>query len=329
MVADSRRALNASTRGSCAPEGRPALVWAVSTFDGQRQLSNPTSVSAGIGAGGMLFGLPFLGVGLLVLAVAVGTLPTRTSGQQPPTFVLLAFGSVFAVVGAFVMIAGLRGWLRQRRRDALFATHPDEPWRGDYPWDPRHSYDRASNPIPAFGLALFMTLFLSMFNYFAFFTDEVPLPIKAFIGLFDLVLALVWLHAFYVLGRRLKYGATRVRFDTFPFLVGHPLRVTLELPRALRSFPELRATLRLAEQKWETHYNGNKRNQRLVTYERWAEEQVIPRDRIDGAVTLEFMIPAGAPTNDLASPTARYWELQLDAETPGIDYHGLFLLPVY
>ena len=77
------------------------------------------------------------------------------------------------------------------------------------------------------------------------------------------------------------------------------------------------------------NYNGNKRNQQLVTYERWAEEQVIPRDRIDGAVTLEFMIPAGAPTNDLASPTARYWELQLDAQTPGIDYHGLFLLPVY
>lgn len=305
-------------------------MWAVSAFDGQRLLQNHVPVSAGMGAGSILFGLPFLGVGLLVMGLATGVVPVHaTSGTTPPTFVLLAFGGVFSAVGAFVVTAGLRGWLRQRRRDALFAANPDEPWRGDHDWDPRYAYDRASDPVPAFALALFLSLFLSIFNYVAFFADEVPLPARVIIGLFDLILLFAWGGAFYVLGRRLKYGATRVRFHSFPFLAGHPLRVTLELPRALRSFPELRARLRLAEQKWETYSHGSKRGQQLVTYERWAEEQVIPRDRIDGAVTLEFMIPPGAPPTDLASTTARYWELQLDAETPGIDYHGRFLLPVY
>lgn len=301
----------------------------MSTFDGQKRLSNPTGVSLGVGLGGVLFGCPFLAAGLFVLALAAGAVPLSSAdGQPPPVWVLFAFGSVFAAAGGLIMSAGLRGWLRQRRRDAAFALNPDEPWRGDYPWDPRHAYDRAGNPLPTFGFAVFMTLFLSIFNYFAF-ADDTPLPVKGFIAFFDLIGLAVWGAGFYVLGRRLKYGATRVRFASFPFLVGHPLRVTLELPRALRDFPELRATLRLAEQKWEKRRSGNKTSHELITYERWAEEQVIPRDRIDGAVTLEFMLPPGAPATDLASPEARYWELQLDAETPGIDYHGLFLMPVY
>ncbi len=300
------------------------------TFDGQKQLTNHAGVGAGFGLWAVLFGCPFLGAGLFVFALSAGTIPLSSeSGKPPPAWVLVVFGAVFALVGGALMTAGLRGWLRERRRDAIFARHPDEPWRGDHPWDTRYSYDRGSDPLPVLALAAFMTLFLSMFNYFAFFDDQAPLPVGCIVGVFDVLCLAVWGAAFHVLGRRLKYGKTRVRFDTFPFLVGHPLRVTLELPRALRDFPELRATLRLAEQRWEKSRRGNKTTHTLVTYERWAEEQVIPRDRIDGAVSLEFAVPAGAPTTDLASTTPRYWELQLDAETPGIDYHGLFLLPVY
>lgn len=301
-----------------------------STFDGTRRLQNHAGVSMGLGLSGVFFGLPFLAVGVFVGLLVGGAVPLPSGEHQVPLWVLVAFGLVFGLVGATVVLAGLRGWLRQRRRDALFARYPDEPWRGDHDWDERVARDRGSNLLGRFAAAAFVTLFLSIFNYLAFFTREVPFPVIGIVAVFDLILVFVWGLAFYTLGRRLKYGRTRVRLSTFPFLVGHPLRVTVELPPALRDFPALRATLRLAEQRWETHRTSNGTSSQRVTYERWAEERVIPAEELGREVGLEFLIPPGAPATDLGSATAqRYWELQLDAETPGIDYHGLFLLPVY
>jgi hypothetical protein len=298
-------------------------------FNGSKQLQNHPTVSYGAGAGAILFGLPFLGVGVFMTLVGFGAVSTDPADVHAPLWLLGVFGLVFGIPGALIISAGVRGLIARQRRRAALARNPDEPWRADHAWDERASRDRASNPLGYFGMAAFMTLFLSLFNYFVFTKPDVPIMIKGLIGLFDLVLVALWLCAFYVLGRRLKYGSTRVRLSTFPFLVGHPLKVTVELPAALRDFPELRATFRLVEQVWETRGAGKNRSQQLISYERWGEEQVIPRDRIGRELGLEFDVPAGAPATDLTGAKARYWELQLDAETPGIDFHGLFLLPVY
>lgn len=299
-------------------------------FRGEKQLQNHPAVSHGVGAGGILFGLPFLAAGAFMMLLGAGTVPMdATSSDAPPPWVLGAFGLVFAIPGAAIMTGGVRGLVARSRRRAALARNPDAPWHADHPWDERVARDRASNPLGHFALAAFMTLFLAGFNFFAFGVEGSPIPVKVIIGIFDLVLVAVWGNAFYVLGRRLKYGTTKVRLAMFPFLVGHELKVTVELPTALRDFPELRATLRYVEQLWEVHGSGKNRSKRLVSYERWAEEQVIPRDRIGRELGLEFDVPAGAPPTCLAETPAHFWELQLDAETPGIDYHGLFLLPVY
>lgn len=298
------------------------------TFDGSRRLANHPTISSGVGLVGLLFGLPFLGVGLFVMAL--GTLIPLEQADAPPRGFLVLFGLVFAIPGALLMLAGagtaLRGWRSHR----LLAEHPDEPWLADHPWDRQLAKDRAQGLLGPFGAALFMTLFMSIFNSFIFFgPDDVPVFAMVIVGIFDLLLLLVWGNAFYVLGRRLKYGEGQLRLGSFPFFAGQPLRVTAELPRALRDFPQLKATLRYVEQVWETTGSGKNRSRSLVAYERWAEEKVLPADWVGREVELEFQVPAGAPPTDLSASPARYWELQLDAETPGIDYHALFLVPVY
>ncbi|MCO5169057.1 MAG: hypothetical protein M9894_22165 [Planctomycetes bacterium] len=299
------------------------------SFDGARQLSNHPTIGGGMGLVGLFFGLPFLAAGLFVMAL--GTLvPMDNPESAPPAGFMVVFGLVFAIPGAGLMIAGARSALRGLRSRRLLAQHADEPWLADHDWDPRVVRDRAQGVLGPFGAAGFMTLFLSIFNGLVFFGDEdVPVFAMVIVGLFDLLLLFVWGYAFYVLGRRLKYGEGQLRLGSFPFFAGQPLRVTAELPRALRDFPELKATLRYVEQVWETRGTGKNRSRTLVAYERWAEQRVLPAEEVGREVELEFQVPPGAPPTDLSASPARYWELQLDAETPGIDYHALFLVPVY
>ena len=206
-------------------------------FDGSKRLDNHPGVSHGVGPLGILFGLPFLAAGVCMALVVSGTIEMKPGSVHAPPWVLGALGLVFAIPGALIMLAGVRSLVAQTLRRAALARHPGEPWRADR-WDERVARDRASNPLGHFGVAAFITLFFAGFNYFAFGTAEAPILVKLIVAFFDLVVVALWANAFYVLGRRLKYGATKVRLSTFPFHVGHPLKVTVELPSALRDFPE-------------------------------------------------------------------------------------------
>lgn len=302
---------------------------------GERLLNHP-QVSAGFGQSGCcaaLFGLPFLGVGLLVIAVAFGEV--GGANEDLPPWILGAFGSVFALVGLFVSVVGVQGWVTGRRRQALLDAHPDEPWR-EHDWDEREAHDRSTGPLAMFAIAAFMTLFLSMFNYVLFVdpkaSAEAPCFAKGIILLFDAVCVALWGYAFYLLGRRLKYGRAKVRYNEFPLVAGRPLRITLELPSTLSGFESLKATLRCAEQVWETSETsepGESSKRTLVTYELWRQEMTLTADEVGRDASFTFELPEDAPPTALHANPPRFWEVQLDAETPGIDYHGLFLLPVY
>ncbi len=48
-----------------------------------------------------------------------------------------------------------------------------------------------------------------------------------------------------------------------------------------------------------------------------------------GEIPISIRLPQGDFSNRLLDTPRRYWELEVKAETPGIDYHAAFLLPVY
>jgi hypothetical protein len=48
-----------------------------------------------------------------------------------------------------------------------------------------------------------------------------------------------------------------------------------------------------------------------------------------GRARLTFDLPDDAPGNDLWAEPPRYWELEVTARATGVDYRGLFMLPVY
>lgn len=285
------------------------------------------TIGGGTGAGcAILFGLPFLAAGVVILLAALG----HIDGQKnAPTWVIAAVGLVFGLAGLGISLSGVRGALRARRRERDHALHPDEPWRWDYPWDGERCA-RIGSTAALFAVAGFMTLFLVPFNYFMVADPKAPLFAKAIVGLFDLLALAVWWGAFYGLFQRLKYADGEVRLVDFPCQRQRPIKLRARFPRALRGFERLDATLRIVRERWERRQSGSKTTNVLVMDEVWKETRTLSPDAIDGGgALLEFTPPADAATTELSHDPPIYWELELKAETPGIDYHACYLVPVY
>jgi len=305
--------------------------------DPQRtKLVGHTTLPATSAGGGclVLFGLPFIAVGVGAALVSVGYIPlAQGRSQDAPVWVMGAFGAVFGLAGLAVSWMGVAGMLRARAARARKEEHPIEPWYWDYDWDSRCAESGGLGPVFQTFLAfLFMTAFLSIFNWWAFFSDEGPLPVKIFVSLFDLIDLLVLWGAIYGLFQFFKYGKSRFHFARFPFRPGNSVEGGLEAGRALAAAPSMSLTLRYIEEVMETHRSGSKTSTNQVLYLLHEIKQELSAAQFanaDASIPISIRLPAGEFSNRLIESPRRYWELEVKAETPGIDYAARFLLPVY
>ena len=90
--------------------------------------------------------------------------------------------------------------------------------------------------------------------------------------------------------------------------------------------------LRHIEEMWETSDSGNKRNMFKVCYELYRQTQKLDASEVAGRERLEMQwhLPGDAGlTTCMDRQPLRYWQLEMQADTPGVPYHRLFLVPVY
>lgn len=95
-------------------------------------------IPATAGGGGgrlILFGLPFITVGLIAVLLSLGYLPIDDDEINGPRWLLTVFGGVFASAGLGVAWLGLSGMFRERAARRRKEEHPLEPWCWDHPWD--------------------------------------------------------------------------------------------------------------------------------------------------------------------------------------------------
>jgi hypothetical protein len=302
------------------------------TFGGsKRELSEHPNIVPELGLGSMsVFFRLFVGFGVGVMGlyfIVLGVLVLRDDPRNVPGAGFMGgSGLLVGALGAGLLGAGLR----ELRKRQLLARHPNEPWRVDHDWEARMASDRAQGLVAPFAKAISLTLVMLILNGLLLVPEDVPPWVRLFVGGSSLVLLPMWRHAFHKLGQRRKYGIMRLRLGSFPFFIDQPLRVTAELPQALRDC-SVKATLRYVEEGWERRGRGRDRGQCLVAYERWAEVRVVLAEEkeSESEVSFNFQLPHGAPSTEISPMGARYWELQLDARTPGGDHRALFLLPVY
>lgn len=282
--------------------------------------------------GTVAFGGVFVAVGTLIALVGARVIPVDPRGVHAPWWVLTVIGVVFALCGGGVWAMGLRQYRAERHRAYARRRHPGRPELADYPWDPHgYSAPRWSRAAKALAGALLMSLFLSVFNWWAFFTDS-PFMVKAVTALFDLILVLVWWEALTRVGRALRFGGSRLDFAQFPFHPGQTVVLRWHPARGIAEVRKGRFTLRCVEEWFEQRGSGKHRSVQLVHEEKWAMHQHLDHPdtlRHERRQELRFDLPPSAPTTRLDADRPVFWELEITLDLPGLDFEEVYLVPVY
>jgi len=299
--------------------------------------ATPVGTATGLPAWGMvLFGLPFVGVGIWGSLAGLEIIPVDPSNVHAPMWVLAVFGIVFFCAG--VMLWGM-GWrqvshLRKVRQHAQL--HPNLPAMTDYYWEESgYSPSRWQPVLKGLSGALFMTVFLSIFNWWAFGSGDHSWFLKIIVSVFDLLLIYIWFVTFKSIVHALKFGKTRLEFSQFPYYLGDYFQANIQLPAGLERVESAKMVLRCVREFYETQGYGKNRNKKLVHEQLWAEEQAWTGAEIGqwpSYLKGTFAIPNTAPSSRITAQADEkpiFWELEMQLAVPGVDLKQSYLVPVY
>lgn len=281
--------------------------------------------------GAYVFGSVFVVVGTLIVLVGTRVIPVKQSDVHAPWWVLTVMGVVFALAGLGVWGMATRQYRAERRRREAERRYTGEPAFADYAWDTAgFAVPRWSRAIKGLAGAAGLSLFLSIFNYWAFGTKS-PWMVKAVTLLFDLILVAVWFEAFLRLGRAVKFGGARVEFARFPYRLGEPVVARWCPAAAVVSARDGTFTLRCVEEWYEHRGSRKNRSAHLVQQEVWsATARLAAKTFTPGeTVELRFEPPADAPPTQLSAGKPTFWELEVKLDLPGLNFQELYLVPVY
>jgi len=277
-------------------------------------------------------GLPFAGMGTFILLMGLGKIEVDPGKVHAPMWIIALFGLLFVLAGLSFIWHGLDGVRRKAKIKIVKTTRASSPWLWDYAWQTLGISDNKLKKV-MHGLIMLIVVgaFLAPFHWWAFASGEGPLMVKIMVVFFDLVFGLGGgYYFFHNLALFLKYGNTRLRFSSFPFFLGDKLSVLLvDLPAEIN---QLQLDLRFIEEKYETRQRGNSKESRVVCYQLYHEARILRGREVaaSGKLSLEWNLPHEKDlTTTLSQRPARFWELEVKADTPGVDYHSRFLLPVY
>lgn len=298
------------------------------------QLNNrqPVSRTTIHGWPSFFFGLPFAGMGTFILLMGLGKIEVDPGKVHAPMWIIALFGLLFVLAGLSFIWHGLGGVRRKAKIKIVKTTRASSPWLWDYEWQALGISDNKLKKV-MHGLIMLIVVgaFLAPFHWWAFVSDEGSIMVKAMVVFFDLVFGLG--GGYYFLNNLalfLKYGNSRLRFSSFPFLLGDTLSVVLVgLPSEIN---QLQLDLRFIEEQYETRGSGRNKESRVVCYQLYHEERILKGREVasSGKLSLEWGLPNEPEmTSTLSQRPARFWELEVKADTPGVDYHSRFLLPVY
>lgn len=248
-------------------------------------------------------------------------------------------GAVFILVSLYGLYATWGTWTAHRT-DSLRQTHPDAPWRIRPEW-------RTARFVSERGVDWGLMLFASVWNaiawpaaLYAIYTQwQRPEPDweVLVIAAFPLVGAGVawlavrgWLH-------RQKFGDTTLQMQTMPARLGTPLQMIIQTGVDREAAPEDGFHVRLTCYRRSIRYTTDSDGDRRREVEKdvlWRDEKRVRGRGYGTAGQLElpvtFTLPADPPPSTPEKRENRImWEVDVDAEVPGLDFDAAFEIPVF
>jgi len=283
--------------------------------------------------GAILFGGVFVLVGLGIIGLAADWFPIREVSKQAPDSVIAVIGVVFAGCGAMVIGMGFREWKRIGRMKAFRSRYPNEPAMQDHVWDREgHTPPRWQSAFTVLGGAIFMTVFMSAFNWVAWFTANAPIVIQIVTVLFDLLLVFLWFQAIRALIRAVRFGDCRVHYPRFPLRPGEEIDLRFTLPAGVEQVRAAILRLRCLQEYVVKSRRGHNRSSVLRQDQLYLEERRITAGEIGSApreLRATFLLPEASPATQLDEKMPVAWEVELELDVPGVNAVYPFLLPVY
>jgi hypothetical protein len=208
----------------------------------------------------------------------------------------------------------------------------NRPWLWDYPWQASGMTDNKlqESLTSVVALAVFVT-FLAPFNWIAFLSDSGGIFWQVLTGLIDVII-LVGVGGYLLkkVGQFWTFGNGRVSFQEFPFFLDQTMSLTIE--RLPIDISTVQFNLRCIEEAYEIRKRGRKQESIVVCYQIYHDTQTIRGELINetGQLRCSWNLPDDKHlTSTPSERPATFWELEVRAERPGLDYHSRFLLPIY
>ena len=296
-------------------------------------LNHPTQSSAPIdGWKSILFGLPFLLIGLFMEATTFDFIPVH--GKHAPEWMLSLIGVFFGLPGLFLVIHGVLGLIRKAAHDREAAQFPGQPWYSDHHWRKEGSTFSAFHAmVSRLIAALGWSAFLVPFFWIGLRERGMARVFLAGAILFALLGLIFWYRWAQMLADLLRYGNSFLNYDQFPYYLGSTLRARLRAPQHVSDLDELSFTLRCVQEKYVTTGTGNNRKTQVVCYELYTDSHTLSRDQIiglaGGDIPIEFPLPPDQRTTTLCYNPPIYWEIEARGRSHAVAYEAYFLVPVY
>jgi len=243
-------------------------------------------------------------------------------------WVILLFGCFVLLVSLTIFIQGIRSWLNKRERIAL-AKQYRQPWFLDYPWDPKGIHDRTGK---IWLNSLFATISFAIIaiplSRYTFSRNPLQFGFLVICTVFiDLIMLVILWSLIYYIFYAIQHGTSYLSFARFPFFPGDKMKVTFSPNR----FSALNCTLRYVKEVFEKEDLSDD-NKTIICYELYSEQKLIRCSPGIRKVSISYNIPETTPVWDnqlTGNQSIYYWELEIEAQHPGVDFCTTFLLPVY
>lgn len=321
-----------SSRSGASPATTRIACWRFSSKQAQnRSMSQPSKPSIAGCIFLSIFGLPFLGMGLLFVFVQLSKYNSLTPLEAIGAAI---FGLAFASLGFGLIYGSFAGYRRLKKQAEIEAAHQQSPWLWRADWAERRA--KGHNKDSEIGWWLVATVLGGMLLSFAAMIGpkhrgNADLTIFVAVCL-SLTGAALIAGALRATVRQRRFGNAYFEFDALPFSPAER-RVSGRIHLKLNARAEHGFNLRIECARTITVGSGNNRCTSRVVL--WQADKNVPSGAIapgplGRAIPVDFILPSDAQTTshqNMRDQTA--WTLYAQADVPGVNYTDKFEIPVF